>query len=116
VLAQVECLSIVDGSAGRERPVSDISLPHTSESKRAVRFENAPSHQEKIPFDAESALDGGTEILARFFGMWRFKSRQQLRMQMVRLSPDLDVSSHRIKHFQISGTRCGSIAPQSWPI
>ena len=90
VLAQVECLSIVDGSVARERTVSDITLPRTSENKRAVRFQNDPSHPQKIPFDLESVFDGRTEILSRFFGMWRFKSRQQLRMQMVRWS-DHDV-------------------------
>jgi hypothetical protein len=73
---QVECLSIIDDSTVPDMALGEHSR-HSSKQARAVHFQN-------------DAADGETDpkleqlLLSRFFCTWRFNSRQQFRMQMVR--------------------------------
>jgi hypothetical protein len=74
---QVECLSIMDDSAVPDMALGEHSR-HSSKQARAVHFQNDAADGETDPSLAQASM------LSRFFCTWRFNSRQQFRMQMVR--------------------------------
>ncbi len=80
-------MSIIDGPAIDKSTDCDVLVPHPSKNSRIVRFENEISRPETIHVDAGTDSVSGHEVflLSNYFGIWRFNSRQQFRMQMVRV-------------------------------
>jgi hypothetical protein len=75
---QVECLAIADGPAFEVRPLA------SSKTTRAVHFQSGCVYGQTARSDEHASISADVSMLSKIFGIWRFNSRQQFRMQMVR--------------------------------